>query len=318
MMKAWSMAMIAVTLAAGAAQAAPADTGVSAHTLLTPLVIPYHHSAEYSIVVEAPRDMEVKLPDMSQKLAGLNVSDLRRNTESLSGNRQRITETYTIDAIWPGNYAIEPAQVLYGENGAITVPSPALAVRELTPEEEEAASTFVPNAGPMPIPGPVAKYWKPVAAVALVAALLAAAVVFALRRKERRERPKPATPPWDVAYRRLRELDERNLPKAGKFETFYVDLSAILRYYIEDRFLLHAPEQTTQEFISAASGSGTFTPEHERLLAGFLRHCDRVKFAQYVPAETEMERSFALVLQFVDETVPREPEAAGNAQEEAA
>jgi hypothetical protein len=243
---------------------------------------------------------------------------LRRETELLSGNRQRITETYTIDAIWPGNYALEPAQVLYGENGAITVPSPTLKVRELTPEEEEAASKFVPNAGPMPIPGPVAKYWKPVAAVAVLAALIAAAVAFALRRRTHRERPKPATPPWEVAYRRLHELDERHLPAGGKFEVYYVDLSAILRYYIEDRFTLHAPEQTTQEIIAAASVGGAFSPDHQRLLAGFLRHCDRVKFAQYVPTETEMERSFALVLQFVDETVPHEPDASGEAREEAA
>ena len=57
-------------------------------------------------------------------------------------------------------------------------------------------------------------------------------------------------------------------------------------------------------FLAAAAVSGVLTEQHQRLVAGFLRHCDLVKFAQYVPTVEEMERGFTAVLQFVDETVP--------------
>jgi hypothetical protein len=111
-----------------------------------------------------------------------------------------------------------------------------------------------------------------------------------------------------VAYRRLRELDERHLSEEGRYEPYYVDLSAILRYYIEDRFHLRAPEQTTQEFLAASSTTGLFTGDHQQMLSELLKHSDRVKFAQYVPTVPEMERSFSAVLQFVDETVPKPEE----------
>jgi hypothetical protein len=115
----------------------------------------------------------------------------------------------------------------------------------------------------------------------------------------------PAPSAWDLAYTRLRELDSRRWPEQGKFQPYYVELSSILRHYIEDRFMVHAPEMTTPEFLAEASKSGVLSPDHQELLAHFLRHCDRVKFAQFRPTEGDMERSFAEVLRFVDETAPQ-------------
>ena len=113
-------------------------------------------------------------------------------------------------------------------------------------------------------------------------------------------------------------LDERHLPKAGRYEPYYVDLSAILRYYIEDRFHLHAPEQTTPEFLAELSGSGYLDEGHERFLGAFLRHCDLVKFAQYVPTVNDMELRFTEVLRFVDDTVPSREEETEDSPEAAA
>jgi hypothetical protein len=90
-----------------------------------------------------------------------------------------------------------------------------------------------------------------------------------------------------------------------------VDLSGIVRYYIEDRFHVHAPEQTTPEFLAEISSVGLLDDSHERLVAEILRHSDQVKFARYLPTLHEMEKSFAQVLQFVDETVPKVEEKAG-------
>ena len=286
---------------AAAASEAPVDVYVT----LDPPVIPFHRQAQYSVVVEAPNEVEVKLPDMLDKFGGLGVADLRRNTESLRDNRRRIIETYVLDPIFAGAYRIYPAEVSWGENESVTVPSPALRVRDLTEEEKEAAMEFVPNAGPIPVPNAFLQYWRLWVAVVIAALVVLGASAYLYVRRRRQVAQAPPPPPWEVAYQRLRELDQRQLPKAGKYEPYYVDLSAIFRYYIEDRFLLHAPEQTTQEFLAAASGSHVFTEEQQKLLYGFLRHCDRVKFAQYVPAIPEMEHCFAFVLQFVDETVPK-------------
>jgi hypothetical protein len=284
-----------------AADASP----VNVYVTLDPPVIPFHRQAQYTVVAEAPNDVEVKLPDMVDKFGGLGVADIRRNTQSIKGGRRRISETYVLDPIFAGNYRIQPAQVSWGETEGVTTPSPALRVRDLTPEEKEAAMQFTDIAGPPPIKGVLSRYWQVWAAVGAAVLPALAVLAYLYRRRQREIRLAPPPPPWEVAYQRLRELDQRQLPKAGKYGPYYVDLSAILRYYIEDRFHVHAPEQTTPEFLAVASGSGLFTDDQQKLISGFLRHSDRVKFAQYVPTLPEMDRCFAVVLQFVDETVPR-------------
>jgi hypothetical protein len=223
-----------------------------------------------------------------------------------------------LDPIFTGKYAIKPVEVTWGENEGVVVASPGLVVRDLTEAEKAEAEQFADNAGPASAPGLVKQYWRWIAIVAAVAAALAAAVAWAVWLRKRAEQLAPPPPAWEVAYRRLRELDERHLAEAGRYEPYYVDLSAILRYYIEDRFHLRAPEQTTQEFLAASSTSGLFSSDHEQLLSKLLKHSDRVKFAQYVPSVPEMERSFASVLQFVDETVPKPQEQPGEAAEAAA
>ena len=297
-------------VAMGLAVIGAANSGaVEVYATLDPPVVPFHRKAEYSVVVEAPNDVAVKLPDMFERLGGLAVSDKRSDTENLRGGRRRVTETYVLDPILVGDYRIEPAQVLHGEDGAVTVPSLLLRVRELTESELEAAMRFEDIADAMPIVGFLGLHGKWLGGAGLAVLIVIGTGVYFLRKRRRIERAAPPRPPWELAYQRLQELDERELAKAGKFGPYYVDLSAILRYYIEDRFSLHAPEQTTPEFIGAAASSGVLSDAQQGLLAGFLRHCDRVKFAQYVPTENEMEHSFATVLQFVDETVPCEEDA---------
>ena len=308
----------AASVPAASVPAAASDPTVDVRTQLTPPVIPFHRQAQFSIVVEAPENVAVKLPDMLEKMGGVPVSDVRRDTKKLGKNRVRITETYVLDPIFTGKYGIKPVEVTWGENNGVVVASPGLVVCDLTEAEKAEAEKFADNAGPASAPGLVTQYWRWITIAAAVAAALAAAVVWAVWLRKRAEKLAPSPPAWEVAYRRLRELDERHLPEAGRYEPHYVDLSAILRYYIEDRFHLRAPEQTTQEFLAAASTSGLFSTDHQQLLSELLEHSDRVKFAQYVPSVPEMERSFAAVLQFVDETVPKPQEQPEEAAQGAA
>ena len=300
-----------MVIALVAASAAGGDTPVSVEVSLDPPVIPFHRQARYTIAVEADAGAEIEFSEMVEKFGGLNVADVERGWENLKGGRCRATETYVLDPIVAATYPIAPAEIGLGDGTTITVPSPALRVRPLTAEEEAAAEQFAPNAGPLSLPKPMWLTW-PFWAVAGVVVVGVGLGLWWLKTRPRRTRGRMAPPalPWEVAYARLRQLDERNLPEAGKYEPYYVDLSSILRYYIEDRFLLHAPEQTTPEFLDAAARSGELNEVHCRLLASFLRHCDRVKFAQYEPSLEEMERGFDVVLRFVDETKPKPDEGA--------
>jgi hypothetical protein len=287
-----------VVIAAGLA----AEPGVRVYTTLDPPEIPYHHAARYTITAEAPSEVALTLPELKDDFDGLDIAPGQITTEDLPGGRRRVAHIYVLDPVKVNVYLLPPVEVSWGDGQKLMVPGTALRVRELTETELELAGKFEGITGPevvSPKRNPA-----PWVAGALAAALTAAAVAGYLwwRRRQAAEEAAPPLPPWEVAYRRLRELAARQLPEAGKYGPYYVDLSAILRYYIEDRFQLHAPEQTTPEFLDAAGRAGLLSEDHQGLLARFLRHCDRVKFAQYEPTPEEMEQSYAVVLQFVQET----------------
>ena len=73
---------------------------------------------------------------------------------------------------------------------------------------------------------------------------------------------------------------------------FYVELTAIVRRYIERTKGIHAPEQTTQEFLQEISRRKDFPAEQSRRLRSFLEAADLVKFAAHQPREEDVEESF--------------------------
>lgn len=300
----------ACLLAMGASGQEP--TAIEAYATLSPPVVPFHKPAKLSIVVDAPAGIDVTVPDIRELIGDLKVAGTPEHQKTpldKDGQRVRTVDTYTLDPIQIRDYYIRPLELTWGDGGQLVIPMPVFRVRDLTQAELDEAGQF--EAGLPGGPGVDTGvrrpwwFWAAIAVGVVGAALIALAV-----RRLRRPKLAVAMPktPWDLAKERLALLDARHLPQQGKHDAYYVDLSAILRYYIEARFALHAPERTTPEFMAETIGKGYFTPQQEVFLSRFLRLCDRVKFARFRPDLEEMARSFEEVQTFVEETIPR-PEA---------
>lgn len=291
-----------------------ADAGVNAQVTLSPPVVPFHKRAKLTVVVESPASVDVKIPDLRELIGDLKVAGTPEHQKELidENKRVRVTETYTLDPIKIRDYYIRPLELTWGDGGQMVLAMPAFRVRDLTPAELTEAEQFDPGlpGGPGVDTGVRRPwwFWAAIAGGAVAVSLIALLVRWLRRPKELPAAPKT---PWEIARERLALLSARHLPQQGKHDAYYVDLSAILRYYIEARFALHAPERTTPEFLSEALGKGVFTADQEVFLARFLRLGDRVKFARFRPDLEEMSRSFEEVLRFVEETIPRpaEPQA---------
>jgi hypothetical protein len=307
---AWCAVLLCVAQAT--AQEAPA---VQVRAELSPPQVPFHRTAEYRLVVEAPAGTALQWPDWTAKLDQLDVHAGAPLATPLPDGRERTVRTWKLEPLATADHLL-PAMTVQWEGGSASVPPLAFQVRDLTQAEQEAATTFQGIVTPDAIaaPGGGMPWW-----VWAVAAALLGALAFWFYQRLRTPAPVViVTPPWEVAQRRLQELAQRKLHEQGRFEPFYVDLSSILRYYLEDRFNLHAPEQTTQEFLETAQRGSAFTEEQQQSLAHLLRHCDRVKFAQYQPAADEMQESFSAVERFVLDTRPALAPGPGVPQEEAA
>ncbi|HDP35759.1 MAG TPA: hypothetical protein ENN29_11700 [Candidatus Hydrogenedentes bacterium] len=282
-------------------------------SVLAPPETPYHRAFVYSLIAEGDASLECEFPDLPADAGQMEVRRLAQESEFNKDGTVRITQRYALDPIFPGQYVLPPLTVVWrsgGAEGLLATPPVAFHARELTAGEAEAAAVFEGIAPPdavLPPPRVSTRLWL-IMAGALVAA---AAAVLAIRRFRRSpDAPEVAAPPWDVALNRLRELERRNLPGTGKIDAYYVDLSAILRYYIEDRFHIHAPEQTTPEFLDTAAQRRIFSEEQQHFLAEFLRQCDRVKFARLQPGMDDMDAHFKQVRHFIKDTMPRETEDA--------
>jgi hypothetical protein len=113
--------------------------------------------------------------------------------------------------------------------------------------------------------------------------------------------PPPPRPPELVAAEALARLRGR-LPRShDEVPAFVVEVSGVLRAYIEARFGLHAPESTTEEFLPTATAHPALAG-HREMLARFLTGCDLVKFARHRPEPASMGELLATAEGFVEAT----------------
>jgi hypothetical protein len=78
--------------------------------------------------------------------------------------------------------------------------------------------------------------------------------------------------------------------------------SGIIRRYIEVRFELNAPRQSTEEFLEEVQHSPRLTPTHRGLLGEYLRVCDLLKFAKTLANRDELKALHEAAVNFVKET----------------
>jgi hypothetical protein len=127
----------------------------------------------------------------------------------------------------------------------------------------------------------------------------ASALAFVLYR--RRRRPNAAASPVPPHAAALAAIDRLVAEGGSQADSalFFSRLSLILRRYLEERFGLKAPEQTTEEFLAAMPDCPLFTEDQKELLSGFFRRADLIKFARLPPDRQEMAGSIERCRHFI-------------------
>ncbi len=135
------------------------------------------------------------------------------------------------------------------------------------------------------------------------AALVALAIWLIVRaRKRREEAGKPKDPAYIVA---LRELDKYRSDKywaPEKQKAFYSGITDALKFYIDDRWGVDAPEMTTAELFAALKGEEDITPEMYLSLKELFETADFVKFAKHIVSDADNAKALPLAVSFVTTT----------------
>lgn len=109
-------------------------------------------------------------------------------------------------------------------------------------------------------------------------------------------------PPHIIAIEALKRLKEDQLLEKEDFDLYHQKLNMILREYIENRFNIKAPEQTTEEFLYELSNTNVIKDEHNQILKDFLTTSDLIRFAKYTPPVEYHEEAFSICEKFVKTT----------------
>src|SRR3982750_1539778 len=128
-------------------------------------------------------------------------------------------------------------------NAAVIVPPPS-STATLTNDIHAARP-------PVPVPNDWAWAWWLGGTLLAVAAITAALVWW--RKKLVTPKPVVVIPPHVRAKQKLADA---------------------LRVYLEERFLFHAPDRTTEEFLIELQTTHHLTPDQKISLADFLQNCD--------------------------------------------
>lgn len=250
---------------------------------------------------------EIKMPNVAQVLRGFGIVDTQ-NLGSRLGDNDNITTTvsYRLEPFLPGKISIPALQFEFYDANA---PDKIISRFETEPIEIEVTSVLEADSNSLAIADiedvvempSNAVYWYLLAVLALLL-IISGLIWFRLRRKKLEKLVRIYRPAHEIAYLRLRVLQNENLIQSGRIKEFYERISDILRHYIEDRFELRAPERTTEEFLNELSGSEQLRESDKKDLGRFLEHCDLVKFAKYDPTNEQIQKTFDLAEGFIEKT----------------
>jgi hypothetical protein len=127
-------------------------------------------------------------------------------------------------------------------------------------------------------------------------------------RKTTAQRKEPALAPEEIAFRELERIERLGLLEKSKIKEYYYLVSLALRTYLENRFFLKAPEQTTEEFLESVVNSDKLEGRQINILKEYLNHCDLVKYAKFDPGKTQAKSLVDTTRRFIDETAKNKEE----------
>jgi hypothetical protein len=114
---------------------------------------------------------------------------------------------------------------------------------------------------------------------------------------------KPVIPLHTIALNKLQELRNKKLWQKDEVKQYYIEMSDILREYLEKRYAIKTYEKTTDEIFDSLR-SIELTDENRNKLRQILVLADLVKFAKEKPVPAENEQSIDSAMSFVSNTQP--------------
>ena len=252
------------------------------------------------------------IPDSLRQGSGWSLGDFVFLGESEPGRRV-ISSSWVVDSVSyeVATFALDTAFVallpvgLISETDTLVAATPPVEVpvTSLVPDDAESIRDITDIAD---FPASLWLWWG------LLFLVLAAWALWYFKLRHRGEEeidpdvvPEPDDPPWDEAQERLKRLEETDLSVPALIKPFYVELSEILRTYLERRTKVPALESSTTELIGKledAVRDRLVPSDMVNEIRQVLAQADLVKFAKMEPPSSVGVSAIAHARTAIDET----------------
>ncbi len=210
---------------------------------------------------------------------------------------------YTITSFRLGEHAVSTGMIVcVVDDQTFSTNFPAVTLAVESSLTEDSSSEIADIKSVHKLPGRIPPWLWISLLVALIAFLVGWITSKLWKHREHIIPGAPPIPPYVIAFRALEALKNRGLLEKDECKPFYIELSVILRSYLEGRFNLNAPEETTEEIVEEMSRSPELDGSQRNILQEFMRQADMVKFAKGHPDRVTMESAFKTTKQFVEQT----------------
>lgn len=150
------------------------------------------------------------------------------------------------------------------------------------------------------------------ASVMVLAMLLFFLVRFIRKRKSVSDEEHSKESAYIVALKRLDKYRGDKYWAADKQKAYYSGITDALKFYMEDRFGVDAPEMTTAELFNALKDSKDISPELFNETRQLFETADFVKFAKYTAGDEDNAKALPVAVRFVTSTYQTELEEEQN------
>jgi hypothetical protein len=266
-----------------------------------------------TVTVEHAPGSQVVWPD-SLDLAPFEVLGMQPDAPHETGGVSRSAASLALAAFELGRLEIPSFEVeVLGAGGEREVLSTDRFVVEVVSVGADESGDIRDIRGPLGIP---LGAWRILLWTLLP--LLAVALLYTLARRlraknETKRTPAlapPEAPSHELALAALAELEASPLLARGEVKEYHIEVSDILRTYVERRFGVDALEMTTAEVVAGLQARNA-DADFIHGLRAFLDQCDLVKFAKVRPAPEASRQVLELGRRLVLQSAPRgAPEAA--------
>ena len=295
---------------ADAAQAATRDRSevengpVRVTAAIDPAKMALSDEARLTLSIEYEDGATVKFPPFGKKIGGFTIRDVLTPLPKTVEGRHLIEETFVLEPTESGRLVIWPINVTYtdsrgdgdGKQHSLRTEELSVHVTSVVDAADASLANLRPVSQPVGMPFPIHwTFWLFVTGLVLFAVTVG---MIIWRRKVTEEAKVRILTPGELAAQALDKLRESKLAERDA-KLYYVELTGIVRLYIERTTGIRAPEQTTEEFLQEIGRRETFDREQSVRFRNFLEAADLVKFAAHRPRPEDIEDSFARAEDFV-------------------